>query len=128
MGRSENSVSAAISVAPDQASGIEPDRERDEVVAPATPVDIGSPDSLGAREAFARDLSPKTDLPRPAQMADAASVAGPQAGPAKPDAPFVVNPAGFATWSRRYTARLMGLDGLMGMLAVVGAAMIFPNI
>lgn len=35
---------------------------------------------------------------------------------------------GFATWSRRYTVRLMLLDGLMGALAVVAATVLFPGI
>ena len=128
MGRPENSVSAAISGAHDQAGGLEPARERDGVVAPATPLETDSPDILGAREVLDSDLSPEIDLPRPAQLADVASITGPEASPTTPDTPSVGNPAGFATWSRRYTARLMAMDGLMGMLAVVGAAVIFPNI
>ncbi len=36
--------------------------------------------------------------------------------------------AAFSTWSRRYTVRLMLLDVLVGMLAVVGAAALFPHI
>ena len=36
--------------------------------------------------------------------------------------------AGFGVWSRRYTVRLMLLDGLVGMLAVVGAATLFPAV
>ena len=128
MGRPENSVSAAISGANDQAGGIEPARDRDGVVAQAPILETDIPDSLGTRDAPASDLSPETDLHRPALQADVASITGPEAGPATADAPSVSDPSGFATWSRRYTARLMALDGLMGMLAVVGAAVIFPNI
>ncbi len=36
--------------------------------------------------------------------------------------------AGFAVWSQRYTVRLMLLDSLVGMLAVVGAAALFPDL
>jgi exopolysaccharide biosynthesis polyprenyl glycosylphosphotransferase len=34
----------------------------------------------------------------------------------------------FAIWSRRYTARLMVMDGLIAMLAVVSTAVFFPHI
>ncbi len=128
MGRPENSVSAAISGGNDQAGGIEPARAHDGVVAQAPILETDIPDSIGIRDAPDSDLSPETDLRRPALQADAASVTGPESGPATADAPSVSDPSGFATWSRRYTARLMALDGLMGMLAVVGAAVIFPNI
>ena len=128
MGRPENSVSAAISGGNDQAGGIEPARAHDGVVTQAPILETDIPDSLGIRDAPDSDLSPETDLRRPAPQADVASVTGPEAGPATADAPSVSDPSGFATWSRRYTARLMALDGLMGMLAVVGAAVIFPNI
>jgi exopolysaccharide biosynthesis polyprenyl glycosylphosphotransferase len=36
--------------------------------------------------------------------------------------------AAFHTWSRHYTIRLMLFDVLVGMLAVVGAAVLFPHI
>lgn len=49
---------------------------------------------------------------------------------AGPSGPALRKPAvaGFTVWSRRYTVRLMLLDGLVGMLAVVAAALLFPGI
>ena len=41
--------------------------------------------------------------------------AGPQSAP-------------FSAWSRRYTLWLMGLDSLVGMVAVIGTAVFFPHI
>jgi exopolysaccharide biosynthesis polyprenyl glycosylphosphotransferase len=50
----------------------------------------------------------------------------PETAPRKPASGKAV--AGFGIWSRRYIVRLMLLDGLVGVLAVVGAAVLFPNI
>src|SRR5688500_14238575 len=126
MGRPENSVSAAISGAADQ-GGSQPAHFRDGVSRAAT-VDIDSSDNLGVRDARSSDLSPGTHRSRTPNQADAASIPGAEAGPA----PVVKSSAGdssaFTAWSRRYTARLALLDGLVGMLAVVAAAVIFPNI
>ena len=36
--------------------------------------------------------------------------------------------ATFSVWSRHYTVRLMLMDGLVGMLAVIASAVLFPGI
>ena len=66
--------------------------------------------------------------PGPPNQADAASIPGAEAGPAPLVKSSAGDSSGFTAWSRRYTARLALLDGLVGMLAVVAAAVIFPNI
>ncbi len=75
------------------------------------------------------DDGPPTVQVRPRlRLADALSDTEPEQSPIPADAPGRRDLAGFSTWSRRYTVRLMLLDVLVGMLAVVGAAALFPHI
>ena len=75
------------------------------------------------------DDGPPTVRVRPRlRLADAPSDTAPEQSSIPADPPGRRDLAGFSTWSRRYTVRLMLLDALVGMLAVVGAAAFFPHI
>ena len=91
---------------------------------------VEGPDSLSAHgEPSVRDVSPQTTYNRHRyQPADAPSetaghVLGTESIPTR-----TTDTSSFATWSRRYTARLVAMDGLIAMLAVISTAVFFPHI
>jgi exopolysaccharide biosynthesis polyprenyl glycosylphosphotransferase len=62
------------------------------------------------------------------RVADMVTDTAPQQSPVQAGPAGRRDPAAFSTWSRRYTIQLMLLDVLVGMLAVIGCAVLFPHI
>jgi len=91
---------------------------------------VEGPDSLSAHgEPSVRDVSPQTTYNRHRyQPADAASETAGHVLGTESISTRTTDTSSFAAWSRRYTARLMALDGIVGMLAVISTAVFFPHI
>jgi exopolysaccharide biosynthesis polyprenyl glycosylphosphotransferase len=86
------------------------------------------PDSLARRAAQpTRDLSSNTALRQSTRPADSASDSAHESVLVREPARPAAGNGGFGAWAMRYTARLMILDGLVGMLAVLTTAFLFPN-
>jgi exopolysaccharide biosynthesis polyprenyl glycosylphosphotransferase len=125
MGRPHDAVSVAVATAIDQETPSEAFALGDHPVS-AVPGDTRGRDQAAHRVASQTGAaSPQPGFPRPRlRLANTARQHYPaEAEPARPR-----DVAAFNAWSRRYTARLMLLDVLVGMLAVVGAAVSFPDI
>jgi exopolysaccharide biosynthesis polyprenyl glycosylphosphotransferase len=84
------------------------------------------------RERGAPDISedgpPTVRVGRRLHLADPISGTAVQQPPAQAGSARPADAAAFSTWGRRYTIRLMLLDVLVGMLSVVGTAVLFPHI
>ena len=96
----------------------------------AVAADIEGSDTLNAPGGHrVSDLSPHTGFDGSrAQPADAASDSARHGLDETSVSITSGDSSSFASWSRRYTARLMALDGIMGTLAVISTAVFFPHI
>ena len=93
-------------------------------MATAAPLTYGHPDiAQQGSPSLSSDLSPATTSTVLDRSADAPSVvARPLVEPT--EAPTT----GFATWGRRYIARLVALDSAVAMAAVLAASLVFPQL
>ena len=126
MGRPDSTVSAAVAEVPDGAVS-EAMGYGDGVVTATVIAELDGADGASARGAQpSRDLSPDTghrELP-----ADAVGTTDGFGSAESFERQTWTESSSFSAWSRRYTVRLMLLDGLMGMLAVISTAVFFPHI
>ena len=128
MVRQDSTVSAAVARA--NALGAEQGERSDGDGPTGALAAVEGPDSLSAHGGpLVSDVSSQTKYDRHrAQPADAPSeTAGHVLAPGAVSTP-TTETSSFSTWSRRYSARLMVLDGIMGMLAVISTAAFFPHI
>ena len=88
---------------------------------------LATPDSMTQSVAGASsDVSPQIDLARARPLTDSAGSSATPLPKSEPETNY--RPFNFTGWSRRYAAKLMLLDALVGMLAVVTAAVALPHI
>lgn len=89
------------------------------------PVPLSTPDSpTQSTVSVSSDASPATSVEAPEARADPESPATARHDDDRPSfAPF-----SFHAWSRRYTATLVALDAVVGLIAVILAAVIFPEL
>jgi exopolysaccharide biosynthesis polyprenyl glycosylphosphotransferase len=116
-----NAVSAAVAAVVDQQAA-------SEALAFEQPGADGSRRRGWGVPQLVEDGPPTVKVRPRLRLADPVSASAPVQPSAHIDSTDRREIAPFSAWSRRYTTRLMLLDGLMGMLAVVGAEVLFPHI